>query len=229
MSKTAHIIALRAASIAGWAGLGFGIRALDDAGRAAIFDQGEVWAGPRPVLEESPEFVQPIPYIVVKDGDQLISYIRTPKGGEARLHNKVAVGFGGHVDLADAVLNDRAEIDLKGTMAKAALRELSEELGITLSDDMLVRYPDLLSYTHVIQSQATPVDAVHIGFVVTVDLNVLPSGDFNYEDAIASATKMTPAELRARGNAEGEARLELETWTGLVVDDLLASDARLAA
>src|SRR3546814_9399888 len=97
----------------------------------------EIWVGPRQVLETSPDFIQPIPYIVVKNGDNLLSYLRTPKGGEERLHSKIAVGFGGHVDLKDATLNDDLMIDLRATMATAALREMSEELGITLTSDML--------------------------------------------------------------------------------------------
>lgn len=229
MSKIAHIIAIRASSIAGWAGLGFGIRPVDEAGETAIFDNGEVWVGPRPILEESPEFVQPIPYIVVKNGDKLLSYLRTPKGGEQRLHSNIAVGFGGHVDLADVVVDEDGVINLRATMAKAALRELSEELGVTLTDEMLEKHPDLLAYTHVIQSQAKPVDAVHIGFVVSIDLSVLPSDEFNFEDAIGNVKQMTPAELRAAHDLTGADRLELETWAGLVVDQILGETEALAA
>src|SRR3546814_19168840 len=95
MSKSAHIIAIRAASIAGWAGLGFGIRPVDEVGENAIFDNGEIWIGPRQVLETSPDFIQPIPYIVVQNGDNLISYLRTPKDGAERLHSTIAVDSGG--------------------------------------------------------------------------------------------------------------------------------------
>src|SRR3546814_843146 len=228
MSKSAHIIAIRAASIAGWAGLGFGIRPVDEVGETAIFDNGEIWVGPRQVLETSPDFIQPIPYIVVKNGDNLLSYLRTPKGGEERLHSKIAVGFGGHVDLKDATLNDDLMIDLRATMATAALREMSEELGITLTSDMLEKHPDLLKYTHIIHSQATPVDEVHIGFVVTVDLSVLPTDEFDFEDAIGNVKQMTARELRAAHDLEGEDRLELETWAGLVVDQI-PSDAEAVA
>src|SRR3546814_10797323 len=91
-------------------------------------------------------------------------------------------GLGGHVDLKDATLNDDLMIDLRATMATAALREMSEELGITLTSDMLEKHPDLLKYTHIIHSQATPVDEVHIGFVVTVDLSVLPTDEFRSEE-----------------------------------------------
>jgi predicted NUDIX family phosphoesterase len=229
MSKIAHIIAIRAASIAGWAGLGFGIRPVDEAGETAIFDNGEVWVGPREVLETNPEFVQPIPYIVVKNGDKLLSYLRTPKGGEARLHSKIAVGFGGHVDLKDATLNGDLMIDLRATMATAALREMSEELGITLSSEILEKHPDLLKYTHIIHSQESPVDEVHIAFVVTIDLSVLPSDEFNFEDAIGDVKQMTAAELRAAHDLTGDDRLEMENWARFVVDQILSDAEPVAA
>lgn len=229
MSKIAHIIAIRAASIEGWAGLGFGIRPLDEIGETAIFDNGEVWVGPRPVLEMDENFVQPIPYIAVKNEDKLLAYVRTTKGGEERLHSKIAVGFGGHVDVEDVVTSDDGVIDLRETLVRAALRELSEELGIEVSVDMLAKYPDLLKYTHVIHSQATPVDTVHIGFVVTIDLTVLPSDEFNFEEAIGSAKQMTALELRNADRLEGEDRLELETWAGLVVDQMLADAETVTA
>src|SRR3546814_7403300 len=92
---------------------------------------------------------------------------------------------------------------------------MSEELGITLTRDMLEKHPDLLKYTHIIHSQATPVDEVHIGFVVTVDLSVLPTDEFDFEDAIGNVKQMTARELRAAHDLEGEDSLELETWAGL--------------
>src|SRR3546814_11036153 len=92
---------------------------------------------------------------------------------------------------------------------------------------MLEKHPDLFKYTHRSHSQATPVDEVHIGFVVTVDLSVLPTDEFDFEDAIGNVKQMTARELRAAHDLEGEDRLELETWAGLVVDQIL-SDAEAA-
>src|SRR3546814_13827142 len=81
---------------------------------------------------------------------------------------------------------------------------------------MLEKHPDLLKYTHIIHSQATPVDEVHIGFVVTVDLSVLPTDEFDFEDAIGNVKQMTARELRAAHDLEGEDRPELETWAGQI-------------
>src|SRR3546814_6027084 len=99
-------------------------------------------------------------------------------------------------------------IDLRATMATAALREMSEELGITLTSDMLEKHPDLLKYTHIIHSQATPVDEVHIGFVVTVDLSVLPTDEFDFEDAIGNVKQMKARELRAARSEEHTSELQ---------------------
>src|SRR5690606_15295618 len=148
MSRLAHIIALRSEAIADRIGLGFGIRPFDQVTDDAIFDNNNVWVGPRGWLdkkgEEDTNFVQPIPYILVRDGDRILSYIRTPKGGEERLHNLVAVGIGGHIDASDAVYNSLNMIDLRATLSIAAVREICEELGITLPDDVLKEHPDLL-------------------------------------------------------------------------------------
>lgn len=226
MSKTAHIIALRSNTIASSIGLGFGIRRFDDAADAAIFNNENVWVGPRGILdkkgEEDTNFVQPIPYILVEDDDRILSYIRAKEGNEERLHNLASVGIGGHIDAQDAFYNEEGMIDLRSTLSFSAVREISEELGITLPDDILVKHPDLLTWTHIIQSQAKPVDSVHIALVCSIKLSILRlyAPEFDFEDAIANAEFLTPAELDERRRS-GDA--ELETWTGLVVDQKLAA------
>ncbi len=227
MSKIAHIIALRSAAIAGSIGLGFGIRPFDEAADQAVFDNHNVWVGPRGWLdkkgEEDTNFVQPIPYIVVRDGEKILSYIRGGDGGESRLHNLVSVGIGGHVDASDAIFNDDGMIDLRKTLSVSAVREICEELGIELPDDVLEQHPDLLAWTHIIQSQAKPVDSVHIGLVCEIDLKILRgfAPEFNFETAIENAEYLTPAELVERDARAGEDRFEMETWTGLVANQML--------
>src|SRR3546814_15906328 len=105
----------------------------------SIFDNGEIWVGPRQVLETSPDFIQPIPYIVAKNGDNLLSYLRTAKGGEERLPPNIAVGFGGHVDLKVATLNDELRIHQRHPMATPTLRDMSDERGLPPTRDLLAK------------------------------------------------------------------------------------------
>lgn len=212
MSKTAHIVAVRVGSLGD---LGFGISAHPD-DVSHIFDEGEVWIGPRPVLEQDEDFIQPIPYIVVRDGDQYLAYKRGAGGGDARLHSKVSIGFGGHVDLADAVVDDQGVVDLRRTMAVACIRELNEELGINLppleAGDSI---PSWLKWSHVISANATPVDKVHIGLVVMIELDQLPHLDIgNFEDVIEGAYWST-ADGFVTDVAAGQ--IELESWTALAL------------
>jgi predicted NUDIX family phosphoesterase len=210
MSKRAHIVAISRASLESEGGMGFGITAFEPSIDFAL-DCGEVWVGPRPVLEEDENFLQPIPYIVVRRGNQLLAYTRSSKGGEDRLHAKVSVGFGGHVDAADLVVNGDGIIDLRATLLDACSREIDEELGILLSSDTLSA---VMKFTHLIQSDANAVDRVHIGFVGVLDLNSLPEGKaLKFEDTIENAEFLTLSEL-------GDGTRNLESWTALLVDRL---------
>jgi predicted NUDIX family phosphoesterase len=214
MSKIAHIVAIAADSLAD---LGFGISdkltTVDN-----VLDKGEAWIGPRQRLEQHFGFVQPIPYIVIKNGDKFLAYKRGGTGGEDRLHSKVSIGFGGHVDLADAVVDDQGVVDLRKTMNKACVRELEEELGISLKGVMPEQLRPLFQWTHVIQSDASPVDRVHIGLVAQIDVTLLPGIDpSNFEDVIENAYWSTLDGFFTDGVA---GLLELETWSALVLKAL---------
>jgi predicted NUDIX family phosphoesterase len=209
MSKQAHIVAIRTGSLGD---LGFGISA-HPGDINFVLDEGEVWVGPRPVLETNEDFVQPIPYIVVKSGSRLLAYKRSSKGGEDRLHDKVSVGFGGHVDAADLTVSDEGIINLRATLLDACSREIDEELGVKLSGDTLAA---VMKFTHVISSNANAVDRVHIGLVGILDLDSLPNGSgiaFKFEDTIENAEFLTISAL-------GDGTRNLESWTALLVERL---------
>ena len=55
---------------------------------------------PREKAENDRRYRQIIPYVVLRYGDDLFSYVRI-SGSEARLEGKVSVGIGGHVSRAD--------------------------------------------------------------------------------------------------------------------------------
>jgi predicted NUDIX family phosphoesterase len=94
-----------------------------------LADQG-VWFGPRQWLEEDPNFRQIIPYVLVHRQGKFLMYRRAPSGGEARLHGKLSIGVGGHVDLPDAGFVGDGMIDVYATLAENARREVYEEIGV---------------------------------------------------------------------------------------------------
>jgi predicted NUDIX family phosphoesterase len=96
-------------------------------------------------------FKQVIPYCLVLNGDSVYLLKRFGKQGESRLHNKLSVGVGGHINPVDT------EHDILET---GRLRELNEEL--------------LLDGDHsscavgIINDESNPVGSVHFGIVYAV-------------------------------------------------------------
>ena len=56
---------------------------------------------PRPEMEQDPSYRQIIPYVAVTRGDEVFATRRLDKGGEARLHGRLSLGVGGHIERAD--------------------------------------------------------------------------------------------------------------------------------
>lgn len=163
-------------------------------------------------------FRQLIPYIVVVDeSNRILTYSRTAKGGEARLHNCVSIGWGGHIDLDDVYSTDSI-VDLEETLYSCAYRELEEELGYQIPHyHISEQKPNAF-----ILSDKDAVSHVHLGVVRTVLVH--SSIELNIEDSSKLLGWKTFEELRAMGN-EGQ----LEAWSlALVtephsVEDLLSA------
>lgn len=126
-----------------------------------VMREAGLWFGPRNLLEESPSFRQIIPYTVLvsqKDGGvKILAYSRTSAGGETRLHSKVSIGVGGHIDLTDARTNPEGRFDLDATIMDATIREITEELG-EINDHVVYR-----KWAGIIIDNENPVGQVHIG------------------------------------------------------------------
>lgn len=179
---------------------------LDEDRIMSILEGAGLWLGPRSQLEEMPSFRQIIPYVVLKCADKWVRYTRTPAGGEQRLHGRVSIGLGGHVDLPDVCMVGNS-VDLHKTLNDAAEREVQEELpGVICSTR---RWAGLL-----VDNDST-VGSVHIGVVAIWDLESMPSGPT--EDAISEAGLSSLEELLEAGS-------RVETWSSL-----LAEHFRIAA
>ncbi|PED64034.1 NUDIX domain-containing protein [Priestia megaterium] len=108
--------------------------------------------------EEQPKYKQPIPYAIIQRGNDIYLYERLSGGGETRLHNKLSLGVGGHMNPIDNAkdFNEVLEINLE--------RELEEELVIT--DKNFTVTPIGL-----INDDSDPVGEVHIGVLCVIKVS----------------------------------------------------------
>lgn len=154
----------------------------------------------RSAAEEDPGHKQLIPYCIFRCGDRILHYTRGKAGGEARLHAKISVGVGGHVNPVDMG---------EGRMGSAAYhaavtREIEEELD--LPEEHEHRIIALLN------DESNPVGQVHLGIVHLVDLK--SDAVSSREDALTDLAFTPLAELN------GPLYDRLETWSQFCIRHL---------
>ena len=170
---------------------------------AAYIDQLVPWAGPRPFLETCNEFRQFIPYVVIRQRGKILRYLRTSEGNESRLHGKISIGVGGHVDASDSIYNEDGSIDLLMTLLASAVREIQEEIGIAvLGDDLKI--------VAAIRSSASSVDMVHLAIVIVCDIDHYGDVNIVEEDTFEDTDFYTKEEILADEAVK-------ETWTALTL------------
>jgi predicted NUDIX family phosphoesterase len=154
----------------------------------------------RAEAEEDPSFKQLIPYCVFRHGERILHYTRGKSGGESRLHAKISVGVGGHINPVDA---DSGRTGPEVYHAAVA-RELEEELE--LSGGQSQRIIGLLN------DDSNPVGRVHLGIVHLIDLE--SDAVSSREDALANLGFSPLADLN-----DGQFE-RLETWSAFCVRHL---------
>lgn len=125
--------------------------------------------------EEDPSLKQLIPYLVVKQGEQVLCYRRGNKGEETRLHDKWSIGVGGHINPVDVASEVGGH-----AFTEALRRELLEELK--LSDGFM----DSIRFIGVVNDDADlKVGAYHLGLVYVVE--VVDGVIFEFENCLKDA------------------------------------------
>lgn len=170
-----------------------GVRDADpDELRAAVVAHGRYLD--RPVAEADPSFKQLIPYVVVRDRDEVFLMHRTDAGGDPRLHGKASIGVGGHLNPVD----EGADALMAGLR-----REWEEELEADWEPEF--------SLVGMLNDDSNPVGAVHLGVVFSVEAAGRPV-------AVRERDKLVG---RFAGAGEVNAsRDRLETWSRLVAEAL---------
>ncbi len=107
---------------------------------------------PRDDVEEDENYRQIIPYAVIQQEDKVFLVERLKKGSEARLHNFLSIGIGGHINDEEY---PNAQDRIEGGLAK----ELQEELHIG------AYVAEAIGLLH---DSAIPVSRVHTGILYKV-------------------------------------------------------------
>jgi predicted NUDIX family phosphoesterase len=155
----------------------------------------------RAAAEHDPGHKQLIPYCIFRCGDRILHYTRGKSGGESRLHAKISVGVGGHVNPVDM---DGGKTGPAAYHA-AVTREIEEEL------DLPGEHPHRI--IALLNDDSNPVGQVHLGIVHLVELGSEQVS--SREDALAELGFSTISELN------GPLFERLETWSAFCIRHLV--------
>ncbi|OIK22095.1 hypothetical protein [Bacillus amyloliquefaciens] len=152
--------------------------------------------------EEDPRFKQPIPYVVIRRDDEVFVYERLAGGGESRLHNKLSLGFGGHMNPMEGAAS------FSEVLKENTDRELAEELYIREEDKQNIVTLGLIN------DDENNVGKVHIGILSALQLASGAQVEVKEKEQIAGRW-MKVSELK-----EQDVYQRLETWSQFVADIL---------
>lgn len=150
---------------------------------------------PRPEAEGDPSFKQIIPYVVITRGDKVFMTRRLNKGGESRLHGKISIGIGGHINPVD-------ETDKERVLMRGLERELDEEVAVDKRGELVP--------CGIINDDSNGVGSVHLGLCFRMEVEG--------EVAVKETEKleggwMTVSELR-------DSYDNMESWTQIALSVL---------
>jgi predicted NUDIX family phosphoesterase len=147
----------------------------------------------RPTAEISPQYKQIIPYVLIRHGDAYFLLQRTPKQTESRLHHKLSLGIGGHINPDTPELLDGLR------------KELEEEVDVAGDYD--------LSFVGILNDDTTDVGKVHLGAVYVLDSR---DGAVTVRETEKMSGRWVPRKELA-GHREA-----METWSQIVLDAFVA-------
>ncbi len=150
----------------------------------------------RQVAEQDPRYKQLIPYVVLRFGDGVFSYVRGRHSSEGRLRQSRSIGLGGHIEPGDRSLfsSDRQ------LYLEAARREVHEEVALNAA------YTEHL--VALINDDSNDVGKVHFGIVHIWDLT---------DDAVSKREGLiTQAGFLSIDRLKGRTH-ELETWSQIAL------------
>ncbi len=179
--------------------------------RSILLAPENVSFGLRSQMENNPDFKQLIPYMIFCYTDNagqlsIFTYIRGKGQGEARLHQKMSIGVGGHLNDHDKKTNQQNTNTFHDLYHEGMFREFHEEVR--------TNSPYTECCVGMINDDLTEVGKVHLGIVHRFDL-VKPDLVANEKDLIESGFRPVEELL-----ALPEDRFE--SWTSISLKALFA-------
>lgn len=166
--------------------------------------------------ETNPELKQLIPYVVIvfetPSGPLILSYSRSKRGAEERLHDKRSIGIGGHME--DRFVDAHFGLSLTAFQAEA-MREVQEETGISKH---VLTSQDFLGF---INNDEDEVGRVHLGllYVLKVHGDAWKTLKGDEADGLVALKMNLPKNLVLSLHQEGP---QLETWSKMALPAVLA-------
>lgn len=139
-------------------------------------DKLKTWIFPYMTAVGDANYRQLLPYVTIRDGDLILPYLRGKGVSENRLAGNASVGWGGHIDAIDTEMSGSSIIDIKATVMKNILRELSEELRFFKTDeqdgDIALSEAGDLMFNGYINDNTNDVGRLHLG--LSFDFKIKP-------------------------------------------------------
>lgn len=147
----------------------------------------------RPTAEVSPQYKQIIPYVLIRHDGSYFLLQRTQKQTESRLHHKLSLGIGGHINPDTPELFDGLH------------KELEEEVDVAGDYD--------LTFAGILNDDTTDVGKVHLGAVYVLDAH---DRNVTVRETEKMSGRWVPREELAQH------REAMESWSQIVFDAVIA-------
>jgi predicted NUDIX family phosphoesterase len=157
--------------------------------------------GKRSELEEDPSFKQLIPYAIIANHDSFYLFKRTSGQKEKRLHNKLHLGVGGHMNPGSQ--QESNEEYLLSELKRELFEEVKLLNGCAIEDIRFIGF---------INDDSIPVGRMHIGLLYYIRVS--------NKDIVVSETEKMTAEWVDKSDLM-ELYEELETWTKIAVNQCI--------
>lgn len=145
-------------------------------------------------METDPTYKQLISYVLITNHEgEMLVYRRLTGGGESRLHGKLSLGIGGHMNPID---ESPIEETLWNSLWHNTYREIDEEIGVK---------PKQIGLIGIVNDDTNDVGKVHFGLVYMADIGDTP----------IKVRETDTLQVRFMKHVNKE---NLETWSRMIVD-----------